>query len=400
MKNHISCAAMLGLAVVCGAAFGEDSDRPQHPGSEQIPGKIAPFFHPPPEYADDFGDYRSPLKFYDGRPVKTAADWQARRREILDRWHKIMGPWPPLVEKPKIEYLEKQRRENFTQHRVRVEIAPGIMHPAILLVPDVRMDRIHTVPKRPDESGHYEQFPAAVVPYYDAETGAGLGKELRDFGYQLTKRGFVTLSIGGFKPQRSRKDESRIQRLSFEAYGAANCHTALSNLPEVDAQRIGIVGHSYGGKKAMFASCLYDKFACAAWSDGGIVFDEKRANVNYWEPWYLGYEAGKQQREKGIPTKDEPRTGAYKMLVAQGLDLHELHALMAPRPFLVSGGSEDEPERWKALNHAIAANKLLGYENRVAMTNRRGHSPTPESNEQIYLFFEHFLKNAPKGSGS
>ena len=45
------------------------------------------------------------------------------------------------------------------------------------------------------------------------------------------------------------------------------------------------------------------------------------------------------------------------------------------------------------LNHAIAVNRLLGYENRVAMTNRRGHSPTEESNEQLYLFFEHFLKH-------
>ena len=41
---------------------------------------------------------------------------------------------------------------------------------------------------------------------------------------------------------------------------------------------------------------------------------------------------------------------------------------MAPRPFLVSGGSEDPPARWKALNHAVAVNKLLGHENRVAMT--------------------------------
>ena len=143
----------------------------------------------------------------------------------------------------------------------------------------------------------------------------------------------------------------------------------------------------------MFASCLYDKFACAAWSDGGIVFDEKRANVNYWEPWYLGCEPGKKQREAGIPGKDNPRTGAYKQLVEEGLDLHELHALMAPRPFLVSGGAEDRPGRWKALHHAIAVNKLLGYADRVAMTNRKGHSPTPESNEQIYLFFECFLKN-------
>jgi hypothetical protein len=74
------------------------------------------------------------------------------------------------------------------------------------------------------------------------------------------------------------------------------------------------------------------------------------------------------------------------------MDLHELHALMAPRPFLVSGGSEDPPERWKALNHTVVVNKLLGYENRVGMTNRKTHDPTEESNEVLYTFFEHFLK--------
>jgi hypothetical protein len=31
----------------------------------------------------------------------------------------------------------------------------------------------------------------------------------------------------------------------------------------------------------------------------------------------------------------------------------------------------------------------------VAMTNRAGHSPTEESNEQLYLFLEHFLKPGP-----
>ena len=87
-----------------------------------------------------------------------------------------------------------------------------------------------------------------------------------------------------------------------------------------------------------------------------------------------------------------PRTGAYKAMMEAGRDLHELHALMAPRPFLVSGGSEDPPERWKALNHAVAVNRLLGHGDRVALTNRKGHAPTEESNEQIDLFFEHCLK--------
>ena len=75
-----------------------------------------------------------------------------------------------------------------------------------------------------------------------------------------------------------------------------------------------------------------------------------------------------------------------------GHDLHELHALMAPRPFLVSGGSEDGPARWVVLNHAVAVNRFLGYEHRVAMTNRPAHSPTAESNEQAFRFLEHFLQ--------
>jgi hypothetical protein len=79
-----------------------------------------------------------------------------------------------------------------------------------------------------------------------------------------------------------------------------------------------------------------------------------------------------------------------------GHDLHELHALMAPRPFLVSGGAEDRAERWVPLNHSIAVNKLLGFENRVAMTNRKTHGPTVESNEQLYAFFEMFLKPETK----
>ncbi len=68
---------------------------------------------------------------------------------------------------------------------------------------------------------------------------------------------------------------------------------------------------------------------------------------------------------------------------------------MTPKPnIFLTGGSEDTPERWKALSHTVAVNKLLGHENKVAMANRKGHAPTAESNEQIYVFFESLLKGA------
>jgi len=164
----------------------------------------------------------------------------------------------------------------------------------------------------------------------------------------------------------------------------------LAQRPEVDAKRIGILGHSYGGKWSMFASCLFDKFACSAWSDPGIVFDT-RPSVNYWEPWYLGYHP-KPWRKRGVPTMDNPARGLYPRLLKAGRDLHELHVLMAPRPFLVSGGSEDDQHRWEALNHTLAVNNLLGMTNRVGMTNRPAHSPNEQSNSVICNFFDNFLK--------
>jgi dienelactone hydrolase len=342
---------------------------------EPLPAELKAAFEPPSEFAGQFGPYRSPLIFQDGAPVKSAADWPKRREEIRRRWQEIMGPWPALIENPRMVILDRAQRENFIQCRIEIEIAPGQMSRGYLLIPEGK-------PK----------FPAVFVPYYDAETSVGLGKELRDFAYQLTKRGFVTLSIGSPGGDARKPDigAAKCQPLSFLAYVAANCANALANLPEVDAARIGVVGHSYGGKWAMFASCFSDRFACAVWSDPGVVFDEKRPSVNYWDPWYLGAQPD-GWRPPGLPDEAHPRTGAYRALVEQGMDLQEIHALMAPRPFLVSGGSEDTPARWVALNHAIAVNRLLGYERRVGMTNRPKHEPTPESNEQIYRFFEHFL---------
>ncbi len=175
------------------------------------------------------------------------------------------------------------------------------------------------------------------------------------------------------------------------AYASANAYEALAKVKDVDPEKIGIVGHSYGGKWAMFASCLYGKFTTAVWIDPGIVFDEtKGSNVNYWEPWYLGYYP--PPWKSTWSKTGENAKGLYSKLREEGYDLHELHALMAPRPFLVSGGSSDPIERWIPLNHTIAVNKLLGYNQRVAMTNRPEHSPNEASNEIVYSFFEWYLK--------
>jgi hypothetical protein len=351
--------------------------------------QVEPFTKPPVEFAGQLGDYRSPLLFADGSRVETKEAWLKRRAEISKQWQERLGPWPALLEKPTVKRLETIEKEGYTQQRVNVQIsADGKQADGYLLVP----------------KGN-GPFPAVFVPFYEPQTSIGEGKKgqgTHDYGLQLVKRGFVTLSIGtpgsfeniGVETRElltQAGKEQRRQPLTLLAYVAANCHTALAQLPEVDAKRIGVIGLSYGGKWSIFASCLHEPFACAVWSDPGIVFNEKNSNVNYWEPWYLGYDP-QATRKPGVPSETNPRTGLYKRMTESHEDLVDLHALMAPRPILVSGGTEDPPRNWQPLQHLIAVNQLLGHEGRVAMTARKTHVPTAEALQVELAFLEYWLK--------
>ncbi|HYE06995.1 MAG TPA: hypothetical protein VEL07_15870 [Planctomycetota bacterium] len=336
-------------------------------------------YAPPPAFAEA-GPQRSPLLFDDGTPVADAADWPRRRAEILAAWHAEMGAWPAPLEAPSITVLAQEDRDGIAFRRVRVDVAAERAVEGWLLVP-------------PGAAAS----PAVLTVFYHPEGAIGeRGGPGTDYARQLARRGIVALSIG-IRPLDVAKPESRafyprdVQPLSFLAYVASNCRRALARLPEVDPARVGVMGHSYGGKWAMFASCLDDGFAAGAWSDHGIVFDEAVADANYWEPWYLGQVPGDVQRPRGLLSPEHPRVGAYARLVDAGRDLHELHALMAPRPFLVSGGAVDPPSRWRALAHAIAVNRLLGAERRVAMTNRGPHATDAEAAAEIVEFFTRAL---------
>lgn len=369
--------------VFCSASFGQNEN------NEKLWQQIKPFTMPPAEFAGKLGDYRSPLLFKDATRVDSAEAWQRRRKEILATWHERLGPWPALLEKPTVKRSETVEKDGYTQHRVQVQISSdGKQADGYLLVPKGE-----------------GPFPAVFVPFYEPKTSIGEGQKgqgTHDYGLQLVKRGMVTLSIGtpgsfesiGVDTRQLLTEAGKQQRrqpLTLLAYVAANCHTALAQQPEVDPKRIGVIGLSYGGKWSMFASCLHEPFACAVWSDPGIVFNEKNSNVNYWEPWYLGYDPN-TTRKPGVPSDANPRTGLYKRMVDAHEDLVDLHALMAPRPVLVSGGTEDPPRNWQPLQHLIAINDLLGVKDRVAMTARKGHIPTAEALEIELAFLEYWLK--------
>ena len=151
---------MRKIAILALAIFSLAAHPPHAFGADLTWEQLRPFFHRLAEYAGRYGPYKSVLKFKDGTPVKTAADWAKRRKEILAEWQKFMGPWPPLLDKPEIKVREKIRRDNFTQEIVRVDIASNKTTRAYLLIPDGQ-----------------GPFPAVIVPYYEPETSIGLSDQ-------------------------------------------------------------------------------------------------------------------------------------------------------------------------------------------------------------------------------
>jgi hypothetical protein len=340
--------------------------------------RIGSFFTPPAQYAGDAGGYASLLELPDGSRITTVDQWNQHRAEIRDYWLQQIGPWPAEIEHPRIliHHGTTVSPEGITREDIELETFPGTTSRAFLLTP-------------PGNG----PFPAALDLWYFPEESAGVTTSLGghvDFAYQLAKRGFISLAMTGSSYRGD--PETGLEPLSMLAYEANNAYNFLADQASVKASQVGIVGHSFGGKWALFSGALTDNFAAVAVSDPGVVWDETDVNANYWEPWYLGYDVGAAtQRSPGVPAADNPRTGAYARLYESGHDLTELHALIAPRPFLVAGGSVDTESRWQPLNRDIELNEVLGHTNRVAMMNRPSHFIDANTNERVTDFFDYFL---------
>jgi hypothetical protein len=130
MRQLVLLAAVLASGPVVRAA----DDEVKVLGEE-----LARYARPPKEMADDFGGLRSPLLRADSTRITTPAEWTRQRDGIRKSWQDAMGPWPPLLGKPKLEYVSEEQRANVRQHAVRVQTAPARMvEDAFLLVPEGR----------------------------------------------------------------------------------------------------------------------------------------------------------------------------------------------------------------------------------------------------------------------
>ena len=336
--------------------------------SGKIEAWIAQFDQAPAPYRNALGGL-SPL----AAGARTPGQWRPQADRIQDKWERILGKPAALAPpKPETRLLQVIEEDFYTGRIIELRTEPEVWEKIYLMLP-----------KKPLRN----PAPVVIVPYYDIDTPAGrnLGGHVystsyvRHFGEQLARRGFAVLAMRWWGESDGEDMSEAVANLyerhpdwTGQGKWVWDSQRALDYLETVDGldmRRVGMIGHSLGGKLTLYTAAMDERIAAAVSSEPGIGLSFS----NYEDYWYLS--------EELVDAPKEP------------FDQHELLALIAPRPFLLIGGeSADGDKSWHYINAAKPVYKLYGKPEQLGYYNhRQGHTPTIEAFELSLEWLEHFL---------
>lgn len=237
-------------------------------------------------------------------------------------------------------------------------------------------------------------LPAVVVPFYYPEAMLALdpatGEKLASFAeipmlLELAVHGYAAATADAYhltyRPSDKARDDFSRWQDSADALHRDHPHwtgmgklvadtalltDALAEDPRVDAHRIGIAGHSLGGKMAFYAGCLDARISVMLCSDFGIGWTQ----TNWRDDWYWG--------------------ARLDTLVSRGMDHAQLAAAGGAKPLCLLAGQYDDADSLALLEKVpeYAANtdgRLL------FLHHASGHRPPRDAREQGYRFLDRWL---------
>lgn len=286
-----------------------------------------------------------PLTFLNGRTVKTAADWRARRAEIWQLYQKYdIGTFPAKPKLERVAPLDETPGNGYIVRNVRLEFGPqgkGTMRVQLMI---------------PSGAG---PFPVLISP------------NLAGWSPALLRRGYISAGYAGNDGMDDAAALSALYPnydfalLPRRAWAAGLVLDYLETIPQADMKHVGMFGYSRDGKMAAIAGALDERISAVIAGStgvGGLL------------PWRLSGErnAGEsiESTTRSFPTWFIPRlrffAGREDRLPVDG---NLLAAMIAPRSLLMEYGLNDQvmnPWSMEQVYHsAEKVYKLLGQPERL-----------------------------------
>jgi len=278
--------------------------------------------------------------------LESPAAWKAHRSQILANMQLVMGAMPGATRRVPldIQIHAVQRFPTYVQKTISFAVEPGDRVPALLLVPD-----------RETANGAAVLCLHSTQPLGKKEVAAG-GK--RPYGAELAERGFVALApdypnFGTYKI-----DVYALGYASTTMKGIWNHQCAidlLQSLPEVDPERIGVIGHSLGGHNALFLAAFDARVHAVVTSCGFTSFSKYYGgNLNGWS--HSGY-----MPLIGSRYGNDPKRMPF--------DFPEILALIAPRSVFIHAPLRDDNFDVTGVDDCVSAARrvyaLFGDDQRI-----------------------------------
>ncbi len=334
------------------------------------------------------------------KKITTPNAWQTRREEIKKLITGFLGE-PPKSKAPSARVVEETSHDTHVIRKVVFETEPNEFVSSFLLIP--RNMRGKT--------------PVVICPHQTTQAGkrepAGLaGNPQLQTALHLVQRGFVTFTYDAicFGERHDAtsghygdaipfyRKHPRWSLLGKMIWDLSRAVDYLLTLDFVDPTHIGSVGHSHGGITTLFAMAFDDRISAGASNCG---FDTFRIDGNTWR-WShatallprLGFYVSNRRINM-----DFYRAVPDSEVIQTPFDMHELLALIAPRPLFLSTSDEDfvfPNAGWsarRALARVSLVYELLGAKEKLSSYFfSGGHSFPGDASSNAYAWLQRWLK--------
>ncbi len=275
--------------------------------------------------------------------ITTAPAWETQRIDIKRRLRAVLGDAPHAKPPLAVNEGKETSYDGHTVRKLAFQTEPNEFVPSYLLAP----------------KNLRAKAPVVICPHQTTQAGkkepAGLaGNPELHTAVHLVRRGYVTFTYdavcfgerhvpasghyGDAIPfYRKHPNWSLIGKMVWDLGRAIDY---LQTLDFVDSDRIGSIGHSHGGITTLFAMAFDERVKVGVSNCG---FDTFRIDGNVWR-WS---HATALMPQLGFYVKspflnmDFYRAVPDSEVIQTPFEMHELLALIAPRPLFLSTSDED-----------------------------------------------------------
>ncbi|MBP1948439.1 alpha/beta hydrolase family protein [Virgibacillus litoralis] len=319
--------------------------------------------------------------------IDSTEDWLKQRSDIFKRWQDMLGKLPERVPLD-LKVHAELKEESFIRQHITYNTADDDTVTAYLLIPEGAVEK---------------KLPAVIALHGTDEMGkdsisTNNAKHFKNYATELAKRGYVVLVPDALTAgERIKTGEKPFYNAYFYRDFPQYSSITAKNLVDhrqgidlleshqvVDTNRIGAIGHSFGGYNAYYLAGIDDRVKAVVTSCGFSMFTGDYRPQRWADrDWYTHF-------PKLTP------------MIAEGdipFEFHEILALVAPKPvFNWSGQSDSIFPHWKSiasgLHNVYQLYEKLGYHDHfTSLFGAEGHEFPPHIRESAYQFLDKWLDN-------